>query len=161
MHTSLQAFSAYDMPSVESLVQYFHAAAGFPVHNTWIKAFQARNFKPWPGLTLQNATKYCPMSKETMKGHMVQKRQNVQSPKRKHTKPTALCPPKPVSIPTYNELNIRVEHISKLYNHDTGKSPVRLRSGNQYIMVAYHRDSNAILAVPFTLKKRSTPVTGV
>ena len=32
--TSLQAFSAYDLPSVEALVRYFHAAAGFPVCNT-------------------------------------------------------------------------------------------------------------------------------
>ena len=34
MHTSLQAFSAYDLPSVESLVRYFHAVAGFPVQDT-------------------------------------------------------------------------------------------------------------------------------
>jgi hypothetical protein len=28
--STLQAFSAYDIPSVEALVKYFHAAAGFP-----------------------------------------------------------------------------------------------------------------------------------
>ena len=33
-NTSLQYFSAYDLPSVEALVRYFHAAAGFPVCNT-------------------------------------------------------------------------------------------------------------------------------
>ena len=93
------------------------------------------------------------MSKEKMKGHIVQKRQNVRSKKRKHTNPIALRPPKPVSIPTSNELHIRVQHISKLYTDDTGKCPVRSRSGNQYIMVAYHCDSNTILAVPFTSKK--------
>ena len=79
MHTSLQAFSAYDMTSVEELVHYFHVSSGFPVWDTWIKAIQAGNFKSWPGLTLKNATKYCPMSKETIKGHMVQKHQNVWS----------------------------------------------------------------------------------
>ena len=32
--TSLQYFSAYDLPSGEALVRYFHADAGFPVRNT-------------------------------------------------------------------------------------------------------------------------------
>ena len=32
--TSLQDFSAYDLLSVEALVRYFRAAAGFPVCNT-------------------------------------------------------------------------------------------------------------------------------
>ena len=31
------AFSAYDLPSVEALVQYFHAAAGYPVRETGLK----------------------------------------------------------------------------------------------------------------------------
>ena len=153
MHTSLQAFSDYDLPSVEYLLQYFHITADFPVQDTWIKAVQAGNFKSWPGLTFQNANKYFTMSKETTKGNMVQKRQNVRSTKRKHTNPIALRPPKPVSTPTSNELHIWAKKISKFYTDDTGKSPVRSRSGNQYIMVVYHCDSNAILAVMFTLKK--------
>ena len=32
--TTLRDFSYYDIPSVESLIQYFHAAAGFPVRDT-------------------------------------------------------------------------------------------------------------------------------
>eukprot|EP00957_Ditylum_brightwellii_P065912 4998635-Ditylum_brightwellii.AAC.1 len=39
--TSLVAFSAYDLPSVEALIRYFHAAAGFPVRDTWLKAIKA------------------------------------------------------------------------------------------------------------------------
>ena len=124
MHTSLQSFSAYDLPSVEALVRYFHAAAGFPVRDTYIKAIQAGKSKSWPGLTLQNATKYFPTSKETMKGHMVQKRQNTQSKKRKHTNLIALRPPKPVSIPTSNKLHIWAKHISLWYTDYTGKFPV-------------------------------------
>jgi hypothetical protein len=81
---SLAAFSAYDLPSVEALVRYFHAAAGFPVRDTWLKAIKAGNYKSWPGLTLQNATRYCPVPVKTLKGHMVQMRQNVRS-----TKPNA------------------------------------------------------------------------
>ena len=124
MHTSLQAFSAYDLTRFEDLVRYFHASAGFPVWDTCIKEIQASKFKSFPGLTLQNATKYCSMSKETMKGHMVQKRQNFRYTKRKKKNPTVLRPPKPVSIPTSNKLHIQVQHINKLYTDDRGKFPV-------------------------------------
>ena len=32
----LSAFSAYDLPSVEALVRFLHATAGYPVKNTWL-----------------------------------------------------------------------------------------------------------------------------
>ena len=150
--SSLAAFSAYDLPSVDALVRYFHAAAGFPVRDTWLKAIKAGNFKSWPGLTLQNASKYCPSTIETLKGHMVQTRAHVRSTKPKT--PKAPTPSPSSSVPSQmekpsNELHIRMENISKLYTNDTGRFPVRSRTGNQYIMVAYHCDTNAIFAVPF------------
>ena len=55
-------------------------------------------------------------------------------------------------MPT-NKLHIHVEHVSKLYTDNTGRFLVRSRRGNQYIMVAYHCDSNMILTAPF--KSRS------
>jgi hypothetical protein len=36
-----------------------------------------------------------------------------------------------------------------MYTDDTGRFPVRSRSGNQYVMIAYHCDANVILACPF------------
>ena len=36
-----------------------------------------------------------------------------------------------------------------MYTDNTGRFPVRSRSGNQYIMIVYHFDSNAITAAPF------------
>ena len=44
-------------------------------------------------------------------------------------------------------------HISKIYTADTGRSPIKSRSGNQYLIVAYHCDSNAILVAPFKTRK--------
>ena len=49
--TSLQAYSAYNLPNVKALVRYLHAAAGFPVRDTWLRAIKAGNFTSWPGLT--------------------------------------------------------------------------------------------------------------
>ena len=71
---SLAVSSAYNLPSVEALVRYLHAAAGFPVKSTWLTAITDRNYDTWPGLTLKNANKYFPESKETLKGHIVQSR---------------------------------------------------------------------------------------
>ena len=49
--SKLQAFSAYGLPSVEALVQYLHAAAGFPVKATWLETIKDSNSASWPGLT--------------------------------------------------------------------------------------------------------------
>ena len=160
--TTLQAYSAYDLPSVEALVRYFHAAAGFPVKSTWLAAIKAGNYATWPGLTYSNAAKYCPKSEETLKGHMAQTRQGVRSTKVKVKKSENTSSqsqpidssPDPSALPTErsNEMHIWVEPISKLYTDDTGRFPIRSRKGNQYIMIAYHCDSNTILTAPFKTK---------
>ena len=41
--TTLETYSAYDLPSVEALIRYFHAAAGYPVLSTWLKAISSGN----------------------------------------------------------------------------------------------------------------------
>ena len=70
---TLAAYSAYDLPRVAALIRYFHVLAGYPVRSTWLKASSAGNYSSWPGLTLANATKYCPSSTATIIGHLVQK----------------------------------------------------------------------------------------
>ena len=56
--TTLKAYSAYDLLSVEALIRYFHATAGYPVCSTWLKAIGAGNYSTWLGLTLANAKDY-------------------------------------------------------------------------------------------------------
>ena len=68
--TNLKTYSAYDLPSMEALVRYLHAAAGFPVSTTWLKAIKVGNYRTWSGLTLANSTAYCPSADETIKGHI-------------------------------------------------------------------------------------------
>ena len=48
--TTPSAHSAYDLSSVESLVGYMHAAAGFPVNYTWLRAIKRGDFDTWTGL---------------------------------------------------------------------------------------------------------------
>ena len=61
--------------------------------------------------------------------------------------------------PTSNKLHIRVEPISKVYTDNTGHSPIRSLSVNQYIMIAYHFDSNTILQAPFKTKHNRHCIT--
>ena len=52
-----EANYVYDLPIMEALVRYMHAAAGLPVRSTWLKAIKNGNFNSWPGLTYNNAEK--------------------------------------------------------------------------------------------------------
>ena len=72
MATGPTALNAHDLPSVEALVKYLHTCAGFLVRSTWLSAIKAGNFASWPGLTYVNASKYCPVSAETIHDYMVQ-----------------------------------------------------------------------------------------
>ena len=89
-------------------------------------------------------------------GHLAQQRQNVRSTRpRAPRAPTGL--PSPVIDPATpvvpsNYLFLNVVPLSKLYTDDTGRFPVRARSGNQYVMIAYHVDGNLILQQPFKTK---------
>ena len=127
--TTLEAYSAYDIPRVEALIRYFYAAAGYPVRSTRLKAIIASNYSSWPGLTLANATKYFPSATSTIMGQLLQKIQGVRSTK---TKLTATSPPDP-KLPQVqsNELHIHVTPISKLYTDNTGRFPIHEHSGNQ------------------------------
>ena len=146
-----------------------HAAAVFPMKYTWLKAIKKGNFATWTGLTYSNAAKYCPQPVETLKGHMVQSSQGVQSTKKEKHKDQEI---KKVNgkttvekeyeeeelLPTIQtkEFHIWDHPISKLYTDYCGRFPIRSRSGNEYIMIAYHCDSNTVLQAPFSIENKST-----
>ena len=105
--------------------------------------------KLWRSLTYINAAKYCPLADKTIKGHMVQTRQGVQSTKPKNLSKRGVQELLEIDEPTpgndsVNELYVQVVQKHILYTDDTGRFPIRARSGNQYVMVAYH-SSNIIL----------------
>ncbi len=51
-------------------IKYLHAAAGYPVKDTWIAAINAGNYNTWPGLSAQAVRRHFPELDETQKGHM-------------------------------------------------------------------------------------------
>jgi hypothetical protein len=46
-----QANNAYNLPSISKTIKYLHAAAGFPVEETWIKAIKHGYYNTWPTMT--------------------------------------------------------------------------------------------------------------
>ena len=86
---------------------------------------------------------------------MVQTRQHVRStrPTRKLDKPTEPIPPEGVPKEGKSTIHIKTNYISKLYTDDTGRFTVVSWKGNQYIIVAYHCYSNAIMVAPFKTRK--------
>jgi hypothetical protein len=65
-----QANNAYDLPSISKTVKYLHAAAGFPVKETWIKAIKHGNYNTWPTITPTTVQHHFPESDKMQKGHM-------------------------------------------------------------------------------------------
>ena len=65
--------NVYNIPSTKESVRYLHAAAGFPVQETWIDAIKAGNYTTWLGITVKTVNRHFPESEETQKGHMKKK----------------------------------------------------------------------------------------
>jgi hypothetical protein len=62
--------SVYELPNLEQVVAWYHAAAGYPTKTTWIKAIKAGFYTTWPQLTVKAVKKHYPETKEMPKGHM-------------------------------------------------------------------------------------------
>ena len=101
----------------------------------------------WLDLTYANASKYCPISVESVKGHLTQSRQGVRSTRPKPRTDQEHVPREPMT--QLQELFIRTEPISKLYTDDMGRLPIRFCRGNNFIMIAYHVDTNVMLVELF------------
>ena len=117
-----------------------------------LNAVKAGNCDSFDGLIYSNVSHYCPDADETILGHLAQQRQNVRSTKPKPVTPQAPNPtsnPPPLLDVLSHQVFIKVHPISQLYTDDTGHFPVKARSGNQYVMIAYHANGNLILQQAF------------
>lgn len=145
--------SAYTTDTLPELIKFLHAAAYSPSKSTWLKAIRQRFYTSWPGINLKNVNRYYPQSKATTKGHMDQTRKNIRPTPHDitETDDNDIVPQEADNIAT-NHLYLTIETTGKIYTDQTGRFPVKSSRGNQYILVAYDYDSNAILTEP--LKNR-------
>ncbi len=150
------------------LVKFLHAACFSPATSTFLRAFKNGNFITWPGLTEKLITKFLPTSEATIKGHLNQERKNQQSTKNPSSAlPTTTSneneededdffPQQDVpNVKTHDCCGIMLpfETTSTAYSDLTGRFPHQSSRGNQYLLVIYDYDSNAILVEP--LKNRA------
>ncbi|KAL7506393.1 hypothetical protein ACHAXN_005053 [Cyclotella atomus] len=73
--------SVYELPNTEQVIAWYHAAAGYPIKASWIKAIDAGFYATWPMLTAKAVRKHFPESDETAKGHMRRVKSGVRSRK--------------------------------------------------------------------------------
>jgi Reverse transcriptase (RNA-dependent DNA polymerase). len=136
------------------LAIFLHATLFSPAPSTLIKAIKSGYLSTWPGLTPDLISKHLPPQIATMKGHLDQEAQGLQS-----TRPTPLDETSPADdwqIVTQRTNNVMIDTLQptdKTYSDLTGRFPHISRSGYQYIFILYHYDTNAI--IPFPMKDRT------
>ena len=158
------------------LAQYYHACAFSPSPSTFITAINKGHFIAWPGLTTSLIKKHLPPSVFTAKGHLNQEMKNLQSTKKSY-KDTLLSSSHMTSSPSHDAIHNDFHPPSESSNNKThncfsiilnannsnvgfldltGRFPYRSSRGNQYLLLMYDYDSNAILVEPLKNRKSET-----
>ena len=151
------------------LATFLHATCFSRSTATFHKAVKNKHFLSWSGLDPQLIQKHLPYSIATAKGHLKRERSHLQSTsKQSSSSPSMITaglddlelhrlhsdyfPPPVNAEEKTNQVIYSVLETSskqgKAYMDLTGKFPVKSARGYQYILIAYHYDSNAILAKP-------------
>ena len=157
---SQQAHAITQHRNIKDAIQFLHAACFSPIVTTWTKAIENGNFITWPTITVGNVTKHATPSAATIKGHMDQERKNKATTKVKEKGTTTEndndLQPTPITMKTnfvYAAVVDPKVNTGLTFMDLTGRFPAQSSKGNNYILIVYDYDSNAILAEP--LKNRS------
>ena len=143
------ANSAYHTSTQAEHVAFLHAACGYPVPSTWLKAIDKGHFTTWPGLTSDLVKKHLPKSIVTVMGHQHQQHMNLRSTRLPVAPEQDLTPPSDVpNTKTHLVFSAITSPRDEIATDLAGRFPVTSRQGNQYILICYVYDCNAILAAP-------------
>jgi hypothetical protein len=160
-HTNDALNVIFDLPSARHSFLWYHAAAGFSVKETFIKAVCNGNLATWPKLTVTLINRHMPVSNETSKGHLKGRRQGIRSTK--HKAFAALIgaedvrikikgensPFQPLPPTKLNDMFATIVDLAEeIHTDQTGAFPHTSQWGNRYIMEAIHLDANYIFVEP-------------
>ena len=132
----------------QDLAQYFHACLFPPSISTLTEAIQQRNLLSQPGIENLNFSKLIGTTIAIELGHLDQVRKNLNSTttdlKHEIIEPNESLAGTYVNliIPTLHEKPYKQKY--KIYSNQTGCFPYVSSRGNQYILVLYDQDYNAI-----------------
>ena len=150
------AHAAIGSTKKEDIVAFAHAALFSPAITTLEKALDKGFIRGFPGLDTKSLRKHPPQSFAMVKGHLDQSRKNQRSTK---TKVTIVEPddeiPEQLDERTHHCFVAVQEMVGQIYTDQTGRFIAPSHTGNNYIMVLYDYDSNAILVKP--MKNRKPP----
>ena len=124
------------------------------------KAIQNNCLTGIPGLNLQSFRRFQPNSEATAMGHLDQVRQNKKSTKPKPSKESIELDQD--HFPKSDDTNERTHHCfaaaqeitGQVHTDQTGRFRVPSCNGNNYVMVLYDYDSNAILVEPTKVRTK-------
>ena len=125
------------------LANYYHACLGSPCLTTLQKAVRQGNLITWPGIEGINFLKYKPNEVATALGHMDLEKQGLQSTK---SNDSDFFPDTELKTKNTFAQVLPFNEKEMTYSDQTGKFPYRSTRGNEYIMIMYNYDSNAIVA---------------
>ena len=77
------ANNAYQLTTKKEIIEYYHAAARWPVKKTWIAAIQRNAYASWPGLTEYMVHWHLEVREPTVLGHMNACRSGTQTTTKK------------------------------------------------------------------------------
>ena len=77
------ANNAYRLKTQKEIVEFYHAAAGWPVKKTWIKVIKCNTYAPWPGLDEKMVYRHLEIREPTVLGHLHARRLGTQTTKTK------------------------------------------------------------------------------
>ncbi|KAL7505598.1 hypothetical protein ACHAXN_004225 [Cyclotella atomus] len=151
--------NVYELPNLEQVVAWYHAAAGYPTKTTWIKAIEAGSYATRPLLTVKAVKKHYPETKETPKGHMKRVKSGVRSTKeqvQEHPEVEAALSNLADLQRKHRDAYVQIKESGEMiYSDQTGRFPVTSSGGHKYIMVLVEIDSNFISMEPMKSRKTS------
>ena len=77
------ASNAYRLKTQKEIVEFYHAAAGWPVKKTWIAAIKRNAYASWPGLDEKMVYRHLGIREPTVLGHLHARRSGTQTTKPK------------------------------------------------------------------------------
>lgn len=157
MDTTEFVNSVYELPNLEQVVAWYHAATGYPTKITWLAAINAGFFATWPLLTAKAVRKHFPESDEVAKGHMRRVKSGVRSTKaqvQEHPEIKEAEATLAQLRKKHNDVYVQVRLASEMtYTDQTGRFPVVGAGGYKYIMVLLELDGNYIAMEPTKSKE--------
>lgn len=149
-----QAYGAIGSATPAEIVAFTHAALFSPALSTLEHALTKGFLINFPGMTLAQVRKHPPRSIPMTKGHLDQTRQNQRSTKTTAHDETP-CDDEEINPKLLNAgekthqcFAAFFEPKGQIYTDQTGRFIAPSSQGNNYLMVLYDYDSNAIIIAP-------------